>query len=73
MTFGLVPQNVKQNSILQDLLFTSYKVYFKKSFTTLKAYINLFRGYVQCFELSQCSKTHQLLPGIVMVQCDFHW
>jgi hypothetical protein len=25
---------------------------FKKSFTTLKAYINLFRGNVQCFELS---------------------
>jgi hypothetical protein len=25
---------------------------FKKSFTTLKAYINLLRGHVQCFELS---------------------
>jgi hypothetical protein len=25
---------------------------FKKSFTTLKAYIHLFRGHVQCFELS---------------------
>jgi hypothetical protein len=25
---------------------------FKKSFTTLKACINLFRGHVQCFELS---------------------
>jgi hypothetical protein len=25
---------------------------FKKSFTTLKAYINLFRKHVQCFELS---------------------
>jgi hypothetical protein len=24
----------------------------KKSFTTLKAYVNLFRGHVQCFELS---------------------
>jgi hypothetical protein len=24
---------------------------FKKSFTTLKAYINLFRGHVECFEL----------------------
>jgi hypothetical protein len=23
-----------------------------KSFTTLKAYINVFRGHVQCFELS---------------------
>jgi hypothetical protein len=26
--------------------------YFKKSFTTLKVYINLFRVHVQCFELS---------------------
>jgi hypothetical protein len=42
----------------------------KKSFTTLKAYINLFRGHAQCFEL--CKK-HRVLPGIVMVQCDFHW
>jgi hypothetical protein len=25
---------------------------FKKSFTTLKAYVNLFRGHLQCFELS---------------------
>jgi hypothetical protein len=25
---------------------------FKKIFTTLKAYINLFRGHVQCFQLS---------------------
>jgi hypothetical protein len=25
---------------------------FKKGFTTLKAYINLFRGHVRCFELS---------------------
>jgi hypothetical protein len=25
---------------------------FKKSFTTLKTYIYLFRGYVLCFELS---------------------
>jgi hypothetical protein len=24
---------------------------FKKSFTTLKVYINVFRGYVQCFEM----------------------
>jgi hypothetical protein len=47
-------------------------VCFKKSFTNLKAYINLFRGYAQCFELSQCSKTHRVLAGIVTVQCDFH-
>jgi hypothetical protein len=50
-----------------------YKGCFEKSFTTLKAYINLFRGYVQCFELSSCSKTRRVLPGIVTVQCDFHW
>jgi hypothetical protein len=25
---------------------------FKKSFTTLKAYVNLFKGHVPCFELS---------------------
>jgi hypothetical protein len=47
--------------------------YFKKSFTTLKAYINLFIGHVQCFELSQYSKIHQVLPEIVTVQCDFQW
>ena len=46
---------------------------FKKSFTTLKAYRNLYRGYTQRFELSKCSKTHRVLPRIVMVQCDFHW
>jgi hypothetical protein len=39
----------------------------------LKTYIHLFRGQVQCFELSHCSKTHWVLRGIVMVQCDFHW
>jgi hypothetical protein len=44
---------------------------FKKSFTTLEAYINLIRGYVQCLELSQCSKTRRILRGIVTVQCDF--
>jgi len=46
---------------------------FKKSFTTLKAYRNLYRGHTHRFELSKCSKTHQVLPRIVMVQCDFHW
>jgi hypothetical protein len=30
----------------------AYAGCFKKSFTTLKAYIHLFRGYIQCFELS---------------------
>jgi len=44
---------------------------FKKSFTTLKAYRNLYRGHTQRFELSKCNKTHRVLPRIVMVQCDF--
>ena len=45
----------------------------KKSFTTSKAYRILYRGHTQRFELSKCSKTHRVLPWIVMVQCDFHW
>ena len=35
---------------------------FKKRFTTLKAYRNLYRGHTQRFELSKCSKTHRVLP-----------
>ena len=46
---------------------------FKKSFTTLKAYRNLYRGHTQGFELSKCNKTHRVLPRIVMVQRDFQW
>jgi hypothetical protein len=30
---------------------------FRKSFTTLKAYRNLYRGHTQRYELSKCSKT----------------
>jgi hypothetical protein len=30
----------------------TYERCFKKSFTTLETYINIFRGHVQCFELS---------------------
>jgi ribosomal protein L31 len=45
---------------------------FKKRFTTLKAYTYLFRD-VQFIERPWCSKTHRVLPGIVTVQCDFHW
>jgi hypothetical protein len=48
---------------------TDYTGCFKKSFTTLKAY----RGHTQRFELSKYSKTHRVLPRIVMVQRDFHW
>jgi hypothetical protein len=32
----------------------------------------LFRGHLQCFELSRCSKTHRVSPEIVTVQCEFH-
>jgi hypothetical protein len=42
---------------------------FKKSFTNLKAYRNLYRGYTQRFELSKCSKTHRVLPRIVIRNC----
>jgi hypothetical protein len=48
-------------NLYHDIL--SYTECFKNSFTTLKAYINLFRGYVECFELSCCSKTHEFYPG----------
>jgi hypothetical protein len=44
---------------------------FEKSFTTLKAYRKLYRGHTQGFELSKCSQTHQVLPRIVIVQCEF--
>ena len=42
---------------------------FKKSFTTLKAYRNLYRGHTQRFEMSKCSKTHRVLPRIVICNC----
>jgi hypothetical protein len=50
-----------------------YRVFKKKSFTNLKAYIKLFIGYVQCFELLYCSKVHRVLAAIATFQCDFHW
>jgi hypothetical protein len=37
---------------------------FKNSFTALKAYADLFRGLDSVLN---CSKTHRVLPGIVMV------
>jgi hypothetical protein len=43
--------------------------YFKESFTTLKAYRNLYRGHTQHFELSKCSETHRVLPRIVISNC----
>jgi hypothetical protein len=42
---------------------------FKKSFTTLKAYRNLYRGHTQRCELSKCSKPHRVLPRIVIRNC----
>jgi hypothetical protein len=45
----------------------------KESFISLKTYFNLYRAYVQCFELYQCRKVHWILPGIVSVQSGFHW
>ena len=60
----------KLNLFLTTCVYTGC---FKKSFTTLKAYRNVYRGHTQDFELSKYSKTHRVLPRIVMVQCDFHW
>jgi hypothetical protein len=42
---------------------------FKKSFTTLKAYRNLYAWHTQHFELSKYSKTHRFLPRIVIRNC----
>jgi hypothetical protein len=42
---------------------------FKKRFTTLKAYRNLYRGHTQRFELSKCSKTHRVLPLFLELFC----
>jgi hypothetical protein len=42
---------------------------FKKSFTSLKAYRNLYRGRTQRFELSKCSKKHGVLTRIVIRNC----
>jgi hypothetical protein len=39
-----------ENFRMNDVAFENAKC-FKKSFTTLKAHIYLFRGQVQCFEL----------------------
>jgi hypothetical protein len=55
------------NCIRTNIL--QYTGCFKKSFTNLKAYRNLYRGYIQRFELSKCSKTHRVLPRIVIRNC----
>jgi hypothetical protein len=48
---------------------SDYTGCFKKSFTTLKVYKNLYRGHTQRFGLSKCSKTHRVLPRIVTHNC----
>jgi hypothetical protein len=72
---GLVSHKFPTNfrTVLTDTEIFVYTGCFKKSCTTLRSYINVFREQVQCFELSQFRKTHRVLPWIVTVQCDFHW
>jgi hypothetical protein len=61
---------VLYDMILHDVVSVSDNTgCFKKSFTTLKAYRNLYRGHTQRFELSKCSKTHRVLPRIVIRNC----
>jgi hypothetical protein len=63
-TRGLVPlQFSSLQGGLEDsfLAVTRYTECFKKIFTTLKAYRNLYRGHTQGFELSKSSKTHRVL------------
>ena len=59
-------KKINQNSLK---IMSNYTGCFKKSFTTLKAYRNLYRGHTQRFELSKCSKTHRVLPRIVIRNC----
>jgi hypothetical protein len=51
------------------MLPTKHTGCFKLSFTNLKAYRNLYRRHTQRFELSKCSKTHRVLPRIVIRNC----
>jgi hypothetical protein len=79
-----VPQKTRPNDIFPGLaawrrrmrttrgIFVHSTGCFEKSCTTLKAYINVFRGHVEYFELSWCSKAHRVLSGIVMVTQMFH-
>jgi hypothetical protein len=38
---------------------------FKTSFTTLKAYINVFRGHIQCFECHNAAKHTDFCLGLL--------
>jgi hypothetical protein len=48
---GLTPDQVMVGFVVDNYIYAQTRC-FKKSFATLKAYINLFRGHVQSFELS---------------------
>jgi hypothetical protein len=50
-------------------ILSAYTGCFKKSFTNLKTYRNLYRGHTQFFELPKCSKSHRVLPRIVIRNC----
>jgi hypothetical protein len=54
-------RNNQKYALIVPLLYSTGCL--KKSFTTLKAYRNLYSGHTQ---LSKCSKTHRVLPRIVM-------
>jgi hypothetical protein len=45
---------------------------FKNSFTTLKAYTNLFKGHVRILNCQNVAKSTEFCP-VVMIQCDFQW
>jgi hypothetical protein len=47
--------------------------YFTKSCTTLRAYINLFRGHKECFESHDVAKYTEFYLRLDTVQSNFHW
>jgi hypothetical protein len=62
LLLALIKISVEPENVIACSFHVTFKLYvasanatrgcFKKSFTALKAYFNLFRGQVQCFELS---------------------
>jgi hypothetical protein len=50
------------------LLVLLYRV-FQKELYNFESVRNLYRGHTQPFELSKCSKTHRVLPRIVIRNC----
>jgi hypothetical protein len=57
---------LKHSDQLHRLDVWLYRVFQKKALQILKVYRNLYRGHTQTFELSKCSKTHRVLPRIVI-------